>query len=79
MPRTAAHIREARWRYGIRANSNSKYTDVRKNYPEQSSQVVDSRQVNGVNRGVCLNSQKVRMHRIACEDASTHGKFIFPH
>ena len=29
-----------------------KYTDVRKNYPEQSSQGPDWRQVNGVNRGV---------------------------
>ena len=29
--------------------------------------------------GEWLNGQKVRMHRIACDDASTHGKFIFPH
>ena len=36
----------------ITLNIIYKYTDVRKNYPEQSSQVADWRQVNGVNRGV---------------------------
>jgi len=36
----------------ITLNIMYKYTDVRKNSPEQSSQVADWRQVNGVNRGV---------------------------
>ena len=36
----------------ITLNITYKHTDVRKNYPEQSSQVADWRQVNGVNRGV---------------------------
>ena len=36
----------------IKLNILYKYTDVRKNYPEQSSQGADWRQVNGLNRGV---------------------------
>ena len=48
-----------------------KYTDVCKKYPEQSSQVAD-----WCDSGEWLNRQKVRMPNIACDDASTHGKFI---
>lgn len=44
--------------------------------PEKSSQVADWRQVNGVNRGVVINRQKMQMPRITYDDASTHGKFM---
>ena len=36
----------------ISLNIIHRYTDVRKNYPEQSSQVADWRQANAVNWGV---------------------------
>ena len=36
----------------ITLNIMYKYTNVRKNYPEQSSRVADWRQVNDVKRGV---------------------------
>ena len=56
----------------ITLNVIDKYTDVRK----QSSRVTDWRQVNGVNRGVVINRQKMQMPRITYDDASTHGKFM---
>jgi len=56
----------------IKLNIIYKYTDVRKNYPKQSSQGADWRQVNGVNRGVVEGANT--SHSI--DDASTHGKFM---
>ena len=43
----------------ITLNITYKHTDVRKNYPEQSSQVADWRQVNDVNRGVLAIAKKM--------------------
>ena len=57
---------EPPWPLELKVNINTitlnviyKYIDVRKNYPEQSSQVADWRQVNDVNRGVLAIAKKM--------------------
>ena len=46
------------WQYTVTLNIIYKYTDVRKNYPEESSQVAAWSQVNGVKSRSGLNLQK---------------------